>query len=317
MKLRELLAPELEAMGDAGLDFQSDERMYRVYRTAGFSLEASVKYFRGMVAWRKKVGADEMRGLVLKEWREDFWAMSCVPKRDVFRKWYMFHPNHAETSEGELVCTESTGFIKVRNFVKEVNREDILLFWCCIMEWTSVKLTQLSKKHNTIARMIQIKDLTGLNLLQVSCKAAMGHFKMVNKMLHNMYPDTLNRLLLINTPKIFTAVWRMFKPILPEKTQKKITMVQAHSKAQTKELECWLPSSDPLLTWQLTSKVYDEKPDVDDAQPAAEEARLGQVGKKVFVAVAFVASFFVVAHPVVARIFGGLAAAMVNHGRRD
>lgn len=54
MKLRELLAPELEAMGDAGLDFQSDERMYRVYRTAGFSLEASVKYFRGMVAWRKK-----------------------------------------------------------------------------------------------------------------------------------------------------------------------------------------------------------------------------------------------------------------------
>jgi len=38
----------------------------------------------------------------------------------------------------------------------------------------------------------------------------------VNRMLHDMYPDTLNRLLLINTPKIFTAVWRMFKPILPE-----------------------------------------------------------------------------------------------------
>jgi len=54
VKLREMLAPELEEMGDAGLDFQSDERMYRVYRTAGFSLEASVKYFRGLKEWRNK-----------------------------------------------------------------------------------------------------------------------------------------------------------------------------------------------------------------------------------------------------------------------
>ena len=54
VKLREMLAPELEEMGDSGLDFQSDERMYRVYRTAGFSLEASVKYFRTMKEWRKK-----------------------------------------------------------------------------------------------------------------------------------------------------------------------------------------------------------------------------------------------------------------------
>ena len=36
--------------------------------------------------------------------------------------------------QSSQVCTESTGFIKVRNFVKEVNREDILLFWCEALE---------------------------------------------------------------------------------------------------------------------------------------------------------------------------------------
>ena len=87
VKLREFLAPEIAAMGEAGQDYQSDERMFRVYRTSGCSIDASVKYFRGMIEWRKKVGADPIRQAVLKEWREDFWAMPCVPKKEIFKKY--------------------------------------------------------------------------------------------------------------------------------------------------------------------------------------------------------------------------------------
>jgi hypothetical protein len=158
----------------------------------------------------------------------------------------MFHPNHAETAEGELVSTESTGYIKIRSLIKGLNRQDILRFWCCWMEWTQIKLTQLSKKHNRISRMVQIKDLAGLNLYQVSSKPAMGHFKQVNRMLHDMYPDTLNTLIMINTPKIFSAIWKMFKPLLPKKTQGKIKMVETGSAEQTKTLQLHLPPSDPV-----------------------------------------------------------------------
>ena len=37
-----------------------------------------------------------MRLKVLKDWREDFWAMPCIPKREIFRK-YRPPPSRAIT----------------------------------------------------------------------------------------------------------------------------------------------------------------------------------------------------------------------------
>ena len=59
-------------------------------------------------------------------------------------------------SQGDLVSVECTGRIKVRQLTQEVDEHEMIRFWCYLMEWNSIKLARLSRKHNCIAGMVQV-----------------------------------------------------------------------------------------------------------------------------------------------------------------
>mmetsp|Transcript_2892 Transcript_2892/g.6936 ORF Transcript_2892/g.6936 Transcript_2892/m.6936 type:complete len:140 (+) Transcript_2892:2-421(+) len=50
----------------------------------------------------------------------------------------------------------------------------------------------------------------------------MQRFGKINWMLHLVYPETLSRLIVTNVPGVFGGIWNVFKPLLPERTVKKI-----------------------------------------------------------------------------------------------
>jgi hypothetical protein len=41
----------------------------------------------------------------------------------------------------------------------------------------------------------------------------MDRFNEINRMVHLLYPETLEQLIIINVPGIFNVIWRLFVPL--------------------------------------------------------------------------------------------------------
>ena len=240
---------ETERIGNP--DLFTDERIMRFLRNNNMDVCKARKAFNQMMQRRKERGADKIWKDVKLCWCDDFWKMPCIPKRELFRDFYWFDPCVC-VHDGELVSFEHTGKLRIREFMAKLSEADLLTFFCYLMEWNMIKLTQLSRKHKKLSRMIQIKDLDGISLYQASSKKCMDLFGAVNKMLHDVYPETLSRLVLIHTPSIFGILWRMFRGIIPKRTRSKMEVYSARHKSRAvlrtltsaEELP-WLPARVP------------------------------------------------------------------------
>ena len=168
VSLREALGADLGAAVKSNADFATDDRLVRLLRTNQHDVPRTVKFWEKMRAWRAEMGCDKIRAEVERHFSDQFWDMECLPQRDAMRAHYFFLPMHSVTSSGDLVSVECTGRIPVRKLVKAVSEHDMMRFWCYLMEWNSMKLAQLSRKHGRIVGMIQIKDLGGLSMLEAT-----------------------------------------------------------------------------------------------------------------------------------------------------
>ena len=169
--LREALGADLGAAVKSNADFATDDRLVRLLRTNQHDVPRTVKFWEKMRAWRAEMGCDKIRADVERHFSDQFWDMECLPQRDAMKAHYFFLPIHSVTSSGDLVSVECTGRIPVRKLVKAVSEHDMMRFWCYLMEWNSMKLAQLSRKHGRIVGMIQIKDLGGLSMLEATSTA--------------------------------------------------------------------------------------------------------------------------------------------------
>uniref|UniRef100_A0A7S0H766 CRAL-TRIO domain-containing protein n=1 Tax=Hanusia phi TaxID=3032 RepID=A0A7S0H766_9CRYP len=257
-QLREKLGIILKQACKSNPDFYHDDRLIRLLRTNQCDVEKTVTFFKSMLRWRSELDSDAIRAQVAKHWTERFWDLKCLPKKEVMRKYYYFEPNHAVNPEGDLVSVECTGKIQIRGFMKEISEQDIMRFWCYLMEWNMIKLAHLSRAHGRIARMVQIKDMEGLKLFQASCKVAMSRFRKINKMLHEVYPETLSQLIVINIPPMFSLIWRVFHPFLPLRTVRKMSIHSGKTWAQRDSLLKHLKESDSVVVNDGGVKVYAE-----------------------------------------------------------
>jgi hypothetical protein len=46
-------------------------------------------------------GTDAIRARVVKHFRDDFWKMPCLPRREFFRKMYLANPSHYILKNGK------------------------------------------------------------------------------------------------------------------------------------------------------------------------------------------------------------------------
>ena len=62
------------------------------------------------------------------------------------------------------MSAECTGKIAIRSFMKEVSENELVRFWCYMMEWTMIKLAKLSRKFGRLASMVQVRLSAALPL---------------------------------------------------------------------------------------------------------------------------------------------------------
>ena len=65
-----------------------------------------------------------------------------------------------------------------------------------------------------------------------------------------VFPQTMTRLVVINIPSVFGIIWRLFTPLLPAETLRKIAITARASRAQKDVLATYLHPSDKVLLAQ-------------------------------------------------------------------
>eukprot|EP01061_Rhynchopus_euleeides_P018428 TRINITY_DN30503_c0_g3_i1.p1 TRINITY_DN30503_c0_g3~~TRINITY_DN30503_c0_g3_i1.p1 ORF type:complete len:367 (+),score=139.43 TRINITY_DN30503_c0_g3_i1:134-1234(+) len=156
------------------------------------------------LAWRKKHNVDNI--------------LSTEPDPRIAQ--YLPHAMLGLTPEGHHVYMERSGRVCFPG--NDVLPMDALFHW---KVWTSEKLDQVSRNTpSCTGRTIAVLDADGLTLSTMTPQV-MAFLKLIGEIDEKNYPESLEKVLVLNAGFVFSNVWAMIKYFFAAEVRKKIVVL--------------------------------------------------------------------------------------------
>eukprot|EP01018_Ginkgo_biloba_P018134 Gb_24649 [translate_table: standard] len=200
------------ALGGEGLirKTHTDQDLLRFLRARSFDVAKAKTMYETMLQWRIEIGADAIIEIF------------NFPEQKKMKEFYP-HFHHKTDKLGRPVYIERLGKLQLDELLKITTMERMLLYhikeWEILIDW---KFPPCSKNAGrTINQSLTILDLKGVTMKHMS-KQVRQFIQKISRVDQDYYPEYLGKMIIVNTPTTFKAIWAMIKPWLDKRTQKKI-----------------------------------------------------------------------------------------------